>query len=68
MPVMSADDRKMSRGPALIEGTIHPGATESERLIDCVTLRGDGLKKQEMETEGDVEWRPLVLLITVFQS
>ena len=50
----------MNRGPALIEGTIQLGATESGRLIDCVTLRGDGLK-QEVETESDVEWSPLLL-------
>ena len=60
MPVTSTDDRKMNRGPALIEGTIQLGATESGRLIHCVTLRGDGLK-QEVETESDVEWRPLLL-------
>jgi len=51
---------KMNRAPALIQWAIQRGATESEQLIDCVTLRGNRFK-QEMELESDVKWCPLVL-------
>ena len=54
VPVTSTDDRKMNRGPALIEGTIQLGATESERPIDCATLRGMDLSKKWKQK---VRWR-----------